>query len=350
MFRQIVRIDVVRPVMKVFHQPGGGVAQVQRYGEVARATDFGLRRADRLVGRIALGTGGQVRRTLGEDDPALRIADGRDRLKGVVGQDQGRRIGIADVLRSQDEHPSGDELEVLAALDHPRQPVHRPVGIAAPDGFDESRDDVVVLLARLVVTRGVLLHFFQHHLVGDLHLVPRLGVYHQFQGIEQFAGIPAREADQGVVFAKDDVLLAQVFVLFDRPVQQGDEVVLGKGFQHVHLAAGKQGRDDFKAGIFRRGADQGYLPPLHGREQRILLRLGKTVDFVDKQDRFGRLEEVGPLGRLGNDVPHVLYPGVDGRDVVKGPVDLFGQNVRQGGLSAAGRPPRKSSTGHTPTR
>ena len=99
MFRQIVRIDVVRPVVEVFHQPGGGVAQVQRHGEVARATDFGLRRADGLVSRIALGTGGQVGRTLGEDDPALGIADGRDRLKVLLARI--RAVGLALPMSSE---------------------------------------------------------------------------------------------------------------------------------------------------------------------------------------------------------------------------------------------------------
>ena len=46
------------------------------------------------------------------------------------GRDQQRlRVGVADVLGSEDDHPAGDEPRVLPRLDHPGQVVQRRVDV-----------------------------------------------------------------------------------------------------------------------------------------------------------------------------------------------------------------------------
>src|SRR5262249_59481194 len=51
----------------------------------------------------------------------------------------------------------GEEGRILARLEHPHHPVDRGVGVAAAETLDEGGDDVVVLLARLVVAERTLL-------------------------------------------------------------------------------------------------------------------------------------------------------------------------------------------------
>ena len=57
------------------------------------------------------------------------------------------RVGHADVLAGEDDHPAGDEPGVLAGLQHPRQVVHRGLRIAAAHALDERADHVVVVVA-----------------------------------------------------------------------------------------------------------------------------------------------------------------------------------------------------------
>ncbi len=68
-----------------------------------------------------------------------------------MGHEQRARVGVADVLGREDEHAPSDELRVLAAVDHAREPVDGGVGIASAHRLDEGADDVVVHVAGLVV-------------------------------------------------------------------------------------------------------------------------------------------------------------------------------------------------------
>ena len=60
-------------------------------------------------------------------------------------------IGHADVLRGEHDHPPHDELGVLAGVQHQMQPEEGGVRVRSAQALDEGRDDVVVLIAGLVV-------------------------------------------------------------------------------------------------------------------------------------------------------------------------------------------------------
>ena len=53
-----------------------------------------------------------------------------ERLRGGDGDEQGPRVGVADVLRGEDHHAPGDEARVLAALEHRREVVDGRVRVA----------------------------------------------------------------------------------------------------------------------------------------------------------------------------------------------------------------------------
>ena len=59
----------------------------------------------------------------------LRQADVLDGMRRGDGDEQRLRVGHADVLAGEDDHPAGDEAGVLAGLEHARQPVHAGVGV-----------------------------------------------------------------------------------------------------------------------------------------------------------------------------------------------------------------------------
>ena len=61
------------------------------------------------------------------------------------------RIGVADVLGREPDEPARDVERILAGLEHARQPVDGRVGVAVAHRFVQRRNDVVVLLAGLVV-------------------------------------------------------------------------------------------------------------------------------------------------------------------------------------------------------
>ena len=125
----------------------------QRVGrpEVAPLAHVLQRLADRDVGGVRLRRAREIDGGLREVQPRLRQADVLDRL-GRRDRDQQRlRVGVADVLGGEHDHPPGDEPRVLAALEHRREVVDRRLDVAGPRRLDPGRDEVVVRVAALVV-------------------------------------------------------------------------------------------------------------------------------------------------------------------------------------------------------
>ena len=63
--------------------------------------------------------------------------------------------------------------------------------------------------------------------------------------------------------------------------------------EYQYLAAGEQGGDDLKRGVFGRGADDGQQAFFHIGQEGILLTFVEAVDFIDKENGF--LPLVTPL-------------------------------------------------------
>ena len=78
-------------------------------------------------------------------------------------------------------------------------------------------------------------------------------------------------------------------------------------FQNEQLATRKQGRIYFKAGVFRRGSNERNGPFFDRREQGILLRFGKTVDFINEEHAATRLKHP-VFFRSVNFIPDTLTP------------------------------------------
>ena len=334
----VVGVLVPLGIARLLHQPRRGVAQVERHGTVRRVVfDHREGLVDGHVGRVALGRGGQIDGRFGQRDAGLGHADLMHRVEAGVGQQQGVGIGQPDIFGGEDHQPPGDEARLLTAGQHPRQVVDGGVGVAAPDGLDEGRDDVVVLLAVLVVEGDVLLEAVLHVLVGDRHLAVG-GPHHDVENVEQLAGIAPREAEQRRGLLHLDLSFAQFGVLGQCAVEQFLQVGILQRLEDVDLTAAQQRGDYLERGVFRSGADQRDDPLLDGPEQRILLRLVEAVDLVDEEERGLLVEEPLLAGRLDH-LADLLDARRDGRKGEERTVELRGDDPRQRGLPDSGRPP-----------
>ena len=125
--------------------------------------------ADRVPGRVdrvRLRREREVAGGLGQGQLAFRRAEEVVGLLGVERQAQRGRIRVAHVLRGEAHEPARHVERVLARLEHAAEPVERAVGIGVAQRLVERGDQVVVLLARLVVEQGLLLHRVAHRRLG----------------------------------------------------------------------------------------------------------------------------------------------------------------------------------------
>ena len=129
---------------------------------------------------------------------------GRERLHDRL------RIGEADILDRRPREPPQDVDRVLAAGQHPREPIERRVGVGAAQRFVQRADQVVVTLLRLVVERRPALHepgelvgserllrLELRDLVSQVEQEPAVAIGHGAQGRTGFVGQRQSTAQMG---------------------------------------------------------------------------------------------------------------------------------------------------------
>ena len=279
----VVGIFIVVAVAKLFHQLGGGVAQVQGDGQVACLPHQGEGIVDCHVGGVAFGAGGEVDGGLCQWDASFGPAHFHDGVEAGIGKQQGVGVCQSDVLGSGDDKATGYESGVFTAFHHACQPVDGSVGVAAANGLDEGGDDVVVHFAVFVVGKGILLEAFGHHLIGDDHRVAGFGLHNEVEDVEQLTGIAATVTEHGGSLPELYLPFFQLDIRRYGTLQEFQQVVFLQRFQHVELAARQQRTDHLERGVLGGGAYQCHRTLLHRTEQRVLLRLAETVDFIDEQ-------------------------------------------------------------------
>ena len=116
----------------------------------------------------------------------------------------------------------------------------------------------------------------------------RDGHYGGFEGVEGDAGVAAdggREGFDGVVGHVDVEVAEAAGRIGEGATDEGFEAGFVEGLEGEDTAAGEQWADDFKAGVFGGGADQGDGAVLDIRKDGVLLGFVEAVDFVDEKDR-----------------------------------------------------------------
>ena len=335
-------IAVVGAVAQRLHEAGGRVPKVKGSGQGALLAHVAGGLQQRLVGRVGLGRGGQVDGRLAHRDPPLRQPH---EVHGVLGRHrhlQCLRVRVADVLGREDDHSAGDEERVLPGLDHPHHPVDGGVGVAAAQALDEGGDQVVVLLAGLVVTQGAELEGLLHVCELDARgpgVVARQR-HRPFQAVERHPGIPLRPLDQHVPGLRRHLQggVPQSPAAFRQsPVHHPRERVLGQRMHDADPATGEQRRDQLEGRVLGGGADEGQQPRLHVRQEGVLLGLVEVVDLVH-QEHHRDGASLQPPGVRED------FPELAGAGAYRGELDAvrlagIGQEPGQGRLAAARRTP-----------
>ena len=148
------------------------------------------------LGGVGLRRQRQVDRGLGERELALRQPDVLDRVGRRGGHDERLRVGVADVLGGEHDHPAHDEARILAALEHHRQVVQRGVGVGAARGLDPGRDRVVVAVGLAVVEQRPALERVLG--VGERDRLAVAGrLAGELEAVQRRAGVAARRARRG---------------------------------------------------------------------------------------------------------------------------------------------------------
>jgi len=133
---------------------------MQGHGVGAGLGQILLKLTEPALQRIGLRREREVDRRLGEREVPLRKTDEVRRLLRGRRDDQGLRVGQADVLTGEDDDAASDEHRILAGVDHAHEPIQSGVGIGAAHALDERADRVVMLIAGAVVEEAPTLKCF----------------------------------------------------------------------------------------------------------------------------------------------------------------------------------------------
>ena len=291
--RVVVRVQVALAVAVPGRARVVGVPQVHRYGAGQPGADVVRGRPDREVGGVRLRGQREVHHRLPEHDPALGHADQLHRLRRGDGQRQGGRVGHADVLARADDQAARDEPGVLPRLEHPREVVQRRVDVRAADRLDEGADDVVVLVAVLVVLERDAVDGALGVLEGDgdrpLLAFLLMGVREGGAG----GGLERRQRGPGVAGGRphdvctcsciDRDLAAQAPPVGHRAIDEQSDGGVVQGLEREQQRAGQQGRHDAERRVLGGRGDEHDPAVLHPGQQRVLLGLAEPVDLVEEQ-------------------------------------------------------------------
>ncbi len=142
---------------------------------------------------------------------------------------------------------------------------------------------------------------------------------------------------EGIIVDRHVQFAVTAFRVGQRLADDLAQIVLGERGQLEDAAAADQRFVDLEVGIFRGGTDKDHGTIFYPRQQGVLLRFVKAMDFIHKE-RGALAVEPGAILRLGNRLTNLLDTrehGVEGNKVGLGCV---GDHLRQRCFAGAGRP------------
>ncbi len=167
-----------------------------------------------------------------------------------------------------------------------------------------------------------------------------------FEGVVGAAGVAAGVGgdlfQRAIVGCEVEVAEAALGV-FERSLQQGDNLLLGERLQNVNAAAREQRGDDFERRVLGGGADQADAALLDVGQERVLLGFVEAVHFVDEDD--GARAVLPRAFGLGHDLLDFLDAAHHGRELDELGVGHAGDDLGQRGLADAGRAPEDERAG-----
>ena len=267
---------------------------------------------------------------------------------------QPARVRQTDVFGSQDHQPARDEERVFARVEHAREPIDRRIRIAAANRLDEGADDVVVVLALLVVGDHAALQRVGDQRAVDVARAVRVGRGRSrgvLERVERDARVAVGQPDQRFErFIVDlDLLRAEAaFRVGERAAHEARDLFVVEGVQHEDARAREQRRVDFERRVLRRRADQRDRAVLHVRQDGVLLRFVEAMNFVDEQ--HGAFPERASRLRLGDDRAQIGHARADGRECDELGARRFARRSRRASSCRCRADPKGSSTGRYRSR
>ena len=153
-----------------------------------------------------------------------------------------KRIGIrnTDIFARKTNHASCDIQRIVPALKHAKRPIHGSVGIGIAHRLVERGNQIVMLLAALVVEKRFAADTLCNLLVRNRDAVRADGSVQNrhLKRVERRARIPVGKLGDGanLLLAHLDMVLPEALLRIQGMRQKSDDIILGERLKHKHLA------------------------------------------------------------------------------------------------------------------
>ena len=151
---------------------------------------------------------------------------------------------------------------------------------------------------------------------------------HQIKNVQQLSGIAPTISQKRPTLFQFNMLFLQFYIRGDCPIDEPEQIILFKGFQHIKLATGKQWPNNLKRRIFGRCSYQRDDATLNGSQQRVLLRLAETMNLIYEKYRRSTIEETIALC-LFNHFAHVFHTACHCTQRIERCLQFIGDNLCQ---------------------
>ena len=230
---------------------------------------------------------------------------------------------------------------------HAREPIQGGIRIAAPHGFDERADDVVVHIFVLIVRKSSVRRRERHHVGIDAQgfafgrnalscALPRKPG-RKLQGGQRTTGIAPRKVHHRIErIVRQFEFALQAALVLKSPTNDGSDVLIRESLELNDARTGYQRRIHLEKRILRRGADKHDRAVFHGMKQRVLLASVETVNLVDEKDGAHSVENKPLFGR-GDFSAKIGNRAADRGNLDEGGLRAFGDDVRDARFSRSRR-------------
>ena len=167
------------------------------------------------------------------------------RVEAGICQKQGVGVCQADILRCENNQSTGYKSWLLTTCQHSCQVVYRRIRVAASHALDKGRDNIVVLLAILVVEGDILLQHIRDKLVCYSHLALGRGEY-DIEDVEQLSRITTRKAEQRLALGNLLDAALDLRVGREGTLEQLLQILLLHRAQGIDLTTAQEWRDDLE--------------------------------------------------------------------------------------------------------
>ena len=235
------------------------------------------------MGGVGLGRGSHQHHGIRQRQTGLRQTDGVGNVNSGLDDGDDLRPGQADILARAD-HQTAAGAGQVTRFQQTAQIVQRRVWVGAAHRLLVGRDDVIVVVAELIIPHGRAHGDLLHHVQCDRAAAVFYGCSGdgKFQIAQRLAHIAARTLGQVFqrVVGNEHGRLVLGPEARSGAAQPGADVVGGQGFELKYRAAGQKRVIYIKVGILGGGGNQGDGTLLHTFQKALLLALVKILYLV----------------------------------------------------------------------